>query len=125
MKLRIHGDCLRFRLGPGDVQQLTQRGGVTAKISFGGLSELAYSLVVSEAAAAIRASFESGVIRVEIPMRVAIGWAGGDEVGMEARQTVGAGRTLNILVEKDFECLDAAGNEPGEKRYPNPLKSTS
>jgi hypothetical protein len=54
---------------------------------------------------------------------VAADWAAGDDVGIEAMQPAGNDGALQILVEKDFACL----NGPPEQNvdtFPNPLVGT-
>jgi len=40
-------------------------------------------------------------------------------VGLEGSQPAG-GEPLRILIEKDFECLDAAPGESQDDAFPNP-----
>ncbi len=58
------------------------------------------------------------------PAEVVRAWAANDEaVGLEGSQDAGSGRTLRVLVEKDFSCLKERPNEDDSDAFPNP-KST-
>jgi len=68
----------------------------------------------------MRAIFESNRICVQVPRPIARNWGGGDAVGINHLQDVGQGKTLEILIEKDFECLENPMNRAEEALYPNP-----
>jgi len=119
MKLRLKGDSIRLRLGPGEVQRLLAAGSVVERTGFGlGLASLSYSLEVSPAARAVSAGFDAGRLRVTVPAAEARAWAASAErVAIAADQDAGDGRRLSILVEKDFECLHG---QDGDDAFPNP-----
>ena len=50
-------------------------------------------------------------------------WIGGNEVGLEAQQSLGPDRTLALLVEKDFKCLQPRPGEESYDGFPNPNTS--
>ncbi len=47
-------------------------------------------------------------------------WATGDDVAIETKLSVGGGRELQVLVEKDFTCLNGT-EEQNRDTFPNPL----
>jgi hypothetical protein len=120
MKLRLFGNSLRLRLTPAEVAQLADRGLVSGETRFGAASRLCYCLRASPSATSLTASFDSINITVDIPTAAAGQWARGDEVGLSAIQQAGDGASLRIVIEKDFDCIDAEKNEPGIEFYPNP-----
>ena len=63
---------------------------------------------------AISATFEEGRITRRRPPDRARQWAADDRVGIEGAEPTG-GEPLRILIEKDFECLDAPPGEPGRR----------
>lgn len=122
MKLRILDDSLRLRLSQGELERLRTLGRVEAAIGFGPGPEqqLVYALVVAPEAQRIGTTFTEREIVVTLPKAMADAWVAGDEVGLRAEQSLGPGRTLSLLVEKDFKCLTP---RPGEESYdglPNP-----
>jgi Family of unknown function (DUF7009) len=120
MKLRLYENSLRFRLTPAEVAELAEGGQVISQASFGVKGKLRYGLRCDPSAAGITASFESENITVVVPAAMARRWAGSDEVRLFAEQSTDAGASLRILIEKDFECVDASKSEPGLELYPNP-----
>ncbi len=125
MKLRLKGDSVRLRLGPGEVGRLLEHGSVAERTRLGP-AELGYRLEASAAATAVSATFDGGTLTLTVPAAIARRWATSpDEVGIRADQDAGGGRRLAILIEKDFECLhgeDAAAASGGsDEAYPNPV----
>lgn len=123
MKLRIYRNSMRFRLSPSDVAALRRTAALVETTRFGPAIEYSYGLYLRSGIAAMRATLDSNRIRVEIPALLAENWAESDTVGLRHAQDIGSGKTLEILVEKDFECLEAQMNEAGETFYPNPNKA--
>jgi hypothetical protein len=125
MKLRLFGDSLRLRLTPENVEQLIQTGTVRESTCFASGAELVYCLCVSAEVKEIGAMFDPGGICVRMPGALAARWAKTPEVGISEVQKFGGGRSLKILIEKDFQCLDTTKDEPGIALYPNPRASTN
>jgi hypothetical protein len=122
MKLRLYRDSVRFRLSQGDVTNLLRTGRLTETTTFGAGIQLSYSLRLVSGDAAIRAVFVGNDICVELSRSEAMEWGEGEAVGMNHLQDLGWGKRLEILIEKDFECLEEAMNGAGEELYPNPKK---
>lgn len=122
MKVRLHRDSLRLRLTPDDVSRLRKMGEVREATRFAPGSEFACMLRLSDATESPRATFAVSGITVELPTAAASEWASSDAVGIRHEQSTGDGRRLVILVEKDFECLEAAEGD-GETYFPNPKKA--
>jgi hypothetical protein len=79
---------------------------------------LRYALRADPAADGLRATLDHGLLVVTLPAAWAKPWAEGDRVGFESTQDAGDGRTLALLVEKDFACLHGPRDEPDA--FPNP-----
>ena len=123
MKLRIHRNSVRFRLGRSEVQRLLETGRVQEHVSLGPepAHRLWYTLELSEAEPEVRAAFDCTNLRVTLPTHIVRRWAGSDDVGIEASQDVGggiSGEQLQVLIEKDFVCLDHP--EGNADAYPRP-----
>jgi hypothetical protein len=117
MKLRISGDSVRLRLRKPEVRQLLESGSVAGSTAFAPDVELHYRLEI--AGQSLTANFNSGDLTIRVPRADAQQWAQTDQVGIEATQPAGSGRTLQILIEKDFACRDAT-HESQEGTYENP-----
>jgi hypothetical protein len=114
MKLRFQGSSLRLRLSQPEVTRLKEDGLVEEPITFAPGRTLVYSIETSSKSG-VSASFDNGRIRVTVPIADAHAWIDGDQVGIEH-----SGPPLDILIEKDFQCLHRSAEEtPGA--FPNPL----
>jgi len=118
MKLRLQGNSLRLRLRQGEVRRLVERGVVEERTEFAEAA-FVYALRVTDAAQ-ISADVKQYRIEVAVPRGVARQWASGEQVGIEGSQPTPGGKALRILVEKDFECIDAPPGDTQEDAYPNP-----
>jgi hypothetical protein len=118
MKLRLQGNSLRLRLRQGEVRRLVERGVVEERTEFAEAA-FVYALRVTDAAQ-ISADVKQYRIEVAVPRGVARQWASGEQVGIEGSQPTPGGKALRILVEKDFECIDAPPGDSQEDAYPNP-----
>jgi hypothetical protein len=120
MKLRIHGNSIRLRLTQNEVAHFQQSGRADASICFAPDRTLSYSVEQRQNAPEVFASFEGNAIRVVIPAEVAIQWTDSDDVGIQASQPIGEDLRLELLIEKDFQCLHRT-TEQEPDAYPNPL----
>ena len=109
MKLRIRGNSIRLRLKQGEVAQVAAGESIVEETHFPG-SVLTCRLDVSETND-IEANFSDGNLGISLPASQVLGWATTDEVSLTATQDLPGGATLNLLIEKDFSCL-----EPGHGR---------
>ena len=125
MKLRILDDSLRLRLPKSEVDQLRDTGRVEAAVHFGPgpRQRLVYALVVAPDAQRICAVITEGEIAVHLPQPVAHAWADGDEVSLRGEQAIGDGRSLSLLIEKDFKCLVPREGEEEYDGFANPKAS--
>lgn len=121
MKLRIHGNSLRLRLGRSEVAALSSSGIVEDRIAFGTLpsEQLGYRLSTAEADI-ISAKFSDGIISVVLPTKLAGEWANSDQISLRASQSTGNGNELDILVEKDFVCIGRAESEDESDGFSHP-----
>jgi hypothetical protein len=121
MKLRVQNNSIRLRLTRTEVEDFERTGRASASIQFGGGSTLTYALQRAKAIDAVLASFPDREIHVRVPEAMAHEWATGDQVGVEGRQTLDNGEQLEIVIEKDFQCLHKGEDAKDPDAYPNPL----
>ena len=121
MKLRIQGNSLRLRVSRSEVARFSETGRIAETIRFAQEPEatLTYALESSVDTAAIAARWQPGEVAVVIPADVARKWAEGDGVGLSGDCSIGE-RTLSVLVEKDFACLDRSDADNADT-FPHPL----
>ena len=122
MKLRLQSNSIRLRLKRGEVDQLAKIGRVEEAIILGSTEDdlFVYAIESSPKVFATQVSLRKNHLLVEVPAEAAARWATGDDVGLETRLSVGAGRDLQVLVEKDFACLNGT-EEQNRDTFPNPL----
>jgi hypothetical protein len=121
MKLRCQTNSLRLRLKRGEVAQLAESGRLEETITLGpGPHDvLRYVLETSPSAKEPTARFGEGVLVVCLPETIARTWAASEQVGIEAWQPAAPGNPLQILIEKDFACLDRSDADNVDT-YPHP-----
>ena len=122
MKLRIYRDNIRLRLTPSDVHQLMTSRSLMETTHFP-TSTFAYICRLTADVAQPTAKFEANQITVDLPLAAAQRWADSPDATLAGSQPIENGRTLQILIEKDFECLLPGKDEPGVELYPNPRKT--
>lgn len=119
MKMRIQGNAIRFRLNRREVTGFDTLGKVDASISFPGGRTLTYELEKGSGAS-VQTSFDGDVIRIRVPERVVREWAGSDTVSIRDSQPLPGGE-LEIVIEKDFQCLHKGEEAKDPEAYPNPM----
>lgn len=117
MKIRIHGNSVRFRLSKTEVGILENEGYLEEITDFG-LMQFGYA-VEKSAGTELYARFEHNTITLEVPEKLLAGWAANNTVGFEGNMPVGDGGSLFMLIEKDFKCLDNVDEDQSDN-YDNP-----
>ncbi|MCE0523157.1 MAG: hypothetical protein LV480_09635 [Methylacidiphilales bacterium] len=125
MKLRLQSNSIRLRLKRREVEQLAKSGCVEEKIIVGARPEdvFHYVLEASHAVSSPQAFLRGRGILVQVPVETVSRWAAGDDVGIEAVLPVGGQERLQVLIEKDFACLNGT-EEQNIDTFPNPLAGT-
>jgi hypothetical protein len=120
MKLRIKGNSLRLRVSRVDMAALVEQGSIEETIQFGAAPEarLSYALRHEKAERDIRVEYAGQRVSVVLSTEAALRWASNESVGIYGSAEVGDG-LLELMVEKDFACLDGA-DAVDEDAFPNP-----
>ena len=121
MKLRIRGNAIRLRLKRGEVESLAAGEKLVEETKFPG-SVFSYSLELSDNED-MMASFEGGQIVITMPREIIPEWADTDLVSLYTEQKLSGDGLLEILVEKDFTCLEPGHHrncEDDQDTYPHP-----
>jgi hypothetical protein len=121
MKIRIKGNSLRFRVTQSELARLIDEGRIDETIYFSPSEDSRLTYVLEH-----RSSSSSTTLRYQ-PPEVAIvlsstdlrAWAESDQVGIYAAADLGIHGVLDLLVEKDFACLDLSDAE-NKDTFPNP-----
>lgn len=113
MKIRIKSNGLRYRLTRSDVSALAETGSLKDSVNLGAQT-LVYAISATDDDE-LSASFTNNTITLLMPRDMISELAGTDRVGFESDKG-----SLNLLVEKDFTCLDNVAEDQSDN-YPNPL----
>jgi len=117
MKLRIHGNSIRLRLGRSEVERFAASHDISDSLEFGSGQAFTYRLTAGDQLTATSAPH---VISIVVPLTLAQEWTNSQQVSMEGELQLDSGKTLQILVEKDFKCIHK-GEDTNQDAYPNPL----
>ena len=118
MKLRIKGNSIRIRLTKKEVAAIASKGYLEEHTQFGH-TVFTYALSKVDDLEELSASFVDNTITMLVPEKLVTDWPNNDVVGFEARMSLADGDTLNLLLEKDFVCLDHTTEDQSDN-YPNP-----
>ena len=120
MKVRISGNSIRFRLKKSEVQQFQEKGTLAEVTEFGIEEEDRLTFTLSTVASrTFTILYSKNTIVINVPETIAKKWTGTEMVGFDELIDTGKGKTIKILVEKDFKCLDGSDVE-NEDSYVNP-----
>jgi hypothetical protein len=125
MKLRIRGNSLRLRLTKSEVAEVGKGNTVEETVEFGSEpgQQLIYALVPTDDAENTTAVYDSCRISVFVPKSQAKEWARTNQTGIEAVKTIGdSSRTLRILIEKDFTCMEPRAGEDDADTFAHPFQ---
>jgi len=125
MKLRIKGNSLRLRVSRSELAYLQAGGRIEETIRFAEAPEAKLTYALESAAQSLPVRVRYGfhdltVILSEIQVRI---WEGESEVGVYSNLDIGLAGSLEVIVEKDFACLDR-GDEENKDTFANPHAGT-
>ena len=119
MKLRIKGNSLRLRVSRSELATLIKSGAIEETIHFAmePNAKFTYALRHEPTATTVRIEYLPQQVAVLLSTEDAERWAASDQVGIYGSSETSVG-ALEIVVEKDFACLD--GNALDDDAFPNP-----
>jgi hypothetical protein len=121
MKLRIKGNSLRLRVTRRELARFLDGERIEETIHFTRAPEasLTYALESAVQIAPVRAQYESQVVKVVLSEEQAGIWGAESVVGVYSTLDIGAAGSLEVIVEKDFACLDRSDEENSDA-FANP-----
>lgn len=119
MKIRIKGNSIRLRLTRTEVEKFRNDGFLEEITEFGN-TDFFYALQAREEISTLEASFNNGVMTMYAPEFIRKEWADNETVGYDHKMDIGDGKSLYLLLEKDFKCIDAAVTEDQTDNYEHP-----
>jgi hypothetical protein len=121
MKLRIKANSLRFRLTRSELMKLIDTGHIEETIYFSSneQSRLTYALEHEPNLISATLRYRPPEVVVVLPKEEATAWAESNRVGIYATVDLGPVGALDLIVEKDFACLDLSDADNLDT-FPNP-----
>ncbi|MCK0191832.1 hypothetical protein [Arenibacter sp. F20364] len=122
MKIRIQGNSVRYRLTRSEVAILKKDGYHKEQTAFNG-KKFTYAVAAKENITKLQAEFNGDTITLFLPKEESVKWPDSERVGYENKMVLNDGQELNLLLEKDFVCLDDRIEDQSDN-YPNPAAIT-
>jgi len=104
----------------GEVDDLYGDGQVSAATRFPGGVAFSYCVESRKEGDQLKASFRKNTMLLQIPKAAVASWATTEQVSIKADLPLGDGESLQLLIEKDFECLAPRDGEDESDMYPHP-----
>ena len=117
MKLRIRGNSVRIRVSQSELAQIAEQGFAEDAVEFSPGVKLSYRVEVTPAGP-IRATYDERGVQIVLPSDAVQRWTEPNEVSIQSEQSLGDGKQLTILVEKDFACLSPREGEDEPIHFP-------
>lgn len=121
MKIRIQSNSIRYRLTKSEVRTLAETGFINSQTNIAG-NIFTYALQTSTDIKELVARFQNNTITLLVPAIFAGSWFENEVVGIESQMPNTTSETLQLLLEKDFVCLDET-TEDQRDHYENPGKN--
>ena len=121
MKLRINGNSVRLRVSRSELARFLAVGRVENTIHFGPEPEakLVYALESVPDAVMTTVRYCMPELTVALTVNAATGWGETDQVGIYEKLDIGTVGPLDLIIEKDFACLDGSDDDNADT-FANP-----
>ena len=121
MKLRIKGNSLRIRVTRSELGRFQAGGRIEDTIHFTSAPEakLTYALETALQASPVTVRYGSREVTVILSKDQARIWEAPSEVGVYTTLDMGSAGSLEVVVEKDFACIDRT-DEDQTDTFANP-----
>jgi hypothetical protein len=121
MKLRINGNSIRLRLLRSEVNTFIETGRIEHTIHFalGDDAFLTYGLEHEADLADVVVRHKQSEVTIVLPSQQAVSWAETVQIGIYSAVSLGKHGILDVIIEKDFACLDLSDAD-NHDTFPNP-----
>ena len=122
MKLRIKGNSLRLRVSRSELARFQAGARIEETVHFtaGPEAKLTYALESASQPFPVRVRCGFREVTIVLSKDRARVWGAENEVGVYGSVDIGSEGSFDVLVEKDFACLDRSDTE-NEDTFANPL----
>ena len=122
MKIRMTEHSVRLRVGRSELARFLEVGRIEETVRFAPAPEASFTYGLESFAPGTRTMAvcyrQCGLTVFITPEQVAL-WRKEDEVGIYARDDTGTDKALEVIVEKDFDCLNRNDSQNADA-FPNP-----
>jgi len=118
LKIRIRDNSIRFRLTKSEVDAFEKEGHLESKTEFG-FAEFVYAIQILDGIDSLAATYIGNKLTLFMPSIMQKEWISTDKVGYDAVMNTGPGKTLSLLVEKDWACIDKSDEDQSDN-FENP-----
>jgi hypothetical protein len=118
MKLRLKGNTVRFRLTKTEVKLIGDEGYLKEQTEFFP-DTFFYAVKSDDSVNELMADFKNGGITLLIPEAWAKDWVNSEQVGFEGWMKTKEDKSIYLLLEKDFKCLDETTEDQSDN-FENP-----
>jgi hypothetical protein len=121
MKLRINGNSIRLRLLRSEVDAFVGTGRIEHTIHFASSDDafLKYGLELEADLSDVVVRHKQSEVTIVLPSQKAISWAETVQIGIYCAVNLGGHGILDVIVERDFACLDLSDAD-NHDTFPNP-----
>lgn len=119
MKIRIKDNTVRFRLSKPEVEEFGKTGVIESRTDFSPMPFI-YVLKSSPTLNELSASFQNNTVTLLVPVSWVEDWVNSNRTGFDGKITSDNGAQVQLLLEKDFKCLDNSIEDQADN-YENPL----
>ena len=118
MKLRIKGNSVRYRLSQSEVAQFNQNEYIEDYVDFLA-GKLIYALQATKTIDSLQIDYSNNKIIMFFPSTEIEKWTTTELVGYKNSIPLSNGSNMQLILEKDFVCLDDVEEDQGDN-FPNP-----
>ncbi|RYY06883.1 MAG: hypothetical protein EOP43_04960 [Sphingobacteriaceae bacterium] len=122
MKIRIKSNSVRLRLSRSEIEIFGKEGYLEEATEFVN-GTFYYVIQKLFDGRSLDASFSGQKLTVFVPQTVMQEWVNTDVVGFSHYLPVGEDKTLFLLIEKDYKCIDGDESEDQSDYYDHPVKT--
>jgi hypothetical protein len=121
MKLRIKGNSIRLRVSRSELERFLSGSRIEETVHFAPETDarLIYALESARQAVPVVVRYQPQAVTVVLSEDQARIWSGENEIGVYTSIEIGAAGALEVIVEKDFACLDRS-DEDNSDTFANP-----
>jgi hypothetical protein len=121
MKLRIKGNSIRLRVSRSELERFLSGNRIEETVHFAPETDarLIYALESARQAVPVVVRYQPQAVTVVLSEDQARIWSGENEIGVYTSVEIGAAGALEVIVEKDFACLDRS-DEDNSDTFANP-----